>query len=91
MGLVGMPGINNSLGQCAVCGDTFVLEIMLNKKIHTFKLDGFKDTLCAHEKCVEAIQAASDTGDWKPLPDGPIRKAYAKVFEKEATPEEEPT
>lgn len=83
MGLVGMPGIGGSLGLCAVCGGSFIKELLMSEKIQTFSMSAFDDEMCAHVKCVVILKAAIDDG-WESLPDGPIRKA----FEDAGSPEQ---
>ncbi len=54
-------------------------EILLGKKVQSFSLDGFEATLFAHNKCTEVVKKLSQgaDGNWKELPDGPLRKAFA--------------
>ena len=54
----GMPGLGGSLGQCAVCGETFCAAIILNSPITTFSVGFIKGDLCCHDKCLPALKAA---------------------------------
>lgn len=74
--ITGMPGINGSLGCCAICGKDFLSEILTNRKVKTFAMDGFDMNLCAHAGCFKLLK---DGMDWRTLPDGPLRKAYAEA------------
>ena len=81
MTLMGMPGPGGSLGQCAVCGDSFVQEVLLNEPVKTIGMEAFKEELCVHQKCIESLEHARDNGR-ETLPDGPIRKAYSEMAAK---------
>lgn len=70
----GMPGIGASLGQCALCGDSFVIECCLGKKVIPFTFEGCENTLYAHETCIAKVNGELDV---LTLPDkSPLRKAY---------------
>jgi hypothetical protein len=86
--MFGMPGIDGSMGVCAFCGDSFLVEVCLGKKIATFKLDSFDDDMCAHEKCFEQMKAMLEVGGGKfdalELPEkSPIRRAYEEAIQKQ--------
>jgi hypothetical protein len=79
MSVWGMPGIGNSLGKCAVCGDAFVVEIMTGRNVATFHVDGIDHTLCAHEKCMDTLEACRGES-WTALPENsPLRQAFEKA------------
>lgn len=82
MSLHGAPGIGGGLGQCAVCGDSFVKEILIGCMIPTVGIDGIAGDLCLHDKCLELMQSIKGTG-WENLPEGPLRKIYAEAAEDE--------
>ena len=84
--LWGAPGIGGGLGKCAVCGGDFAKEILLGRGVHKFAMDGFKDDLCAHEKCMGDLEHARGNG-WETLPQGPIRKAFADAATTDAKPD----
>lgn len=76
MSTFGMPGIGGSLGQCAICGETFLLEILTGSKITTFSIDDSQQKLCAHKKCLKGI---GDNLDVLTLPEkSPLRQAYLR-------------
>lgn len=52
----GMPGIGGSLGQCAICGQNFMAEILLRQSVPTFELDGVNIQLFAHKKCLTDLE-----------------------------------
>ena len=79
----GIPGPGGSLGKCAICGDSFVAEVFLNKPVESFGVQGIEQTLYCHEKCRPLLEAAKN--DWKMLPDGPLRIVFAEHAEKIAT------
>ena len=69
----GMPGIGGSLGKCALCGDPFLTEILLGKKVHSFTMPGVKNTLFGHDKCLKEFDGKECT-DLPPA--SPIRQLY---------------
>lgn len=71
----GVPGIGGSLGMCALCGENFMLEILLGKNVHTFTLPGVTQTLYGHDKCMKEYEGKEATD----LPAAsPIRQAYER-------------
>lgn len=72
-----MPGPGGSLGMCALCGDTFMAEILLGKKVQQVEIVGMDKDVCLHDKCMKVLE--NNGPDWHNLPDGPLRKAYAKA------------
>src|SRR5687767_8158173 len=83
MSSFGMPGVGGSLGTCALCGDTFLIEVMvgsmLNKKVHPFTADGFDCTMYAHSECLKLINADGNI-DVLALPEkSPIRQAFERA------------
>ena len=78
----GMPGPGGSLGQCALCGASFITEILLGQHVHSFSLREGGQTLYGHDKCMKEFDGKQVTD----LPkDSPIRQAYERQPE-EATP-----
>lgn len=47
----GVPGIGGSLGCCALCGDNFLMEILMGGTIRELQLEG--QTLCVHKGCTD--------------------------------------
>lgn len=74
-----IPGPGGSLGECPLCGECFAAEIMLGKTIKMVSMDGFDTGLPMHDKCVELLEGLRGS-EWTALPDGPLRKEYAKAF-----------
>ena len=72
-----MPGPGGSLGLCAVCGDTFMLEILTGRKVQMIEVEGFDKDVCVHQKCLAVLE--KNGPDWHALPEGPLRRAYAKA------------
>jgi hypothetical protein len=83
----GIPGIGGSLGSCAVCGDTFLYEILMGQRIDSLKLAGIDKNLPVHKKCVEKVIALQ--GPWEEIrdkfPDGPIKKAFEEEHNMRAS------
>lgn len=50
---VGMPGQRGSLGQCALCGDSFLKEILLGQTVALIDVDGCYQTIYAHKDCLK--------------------------------------
>ena len=72
-----MPGPGGSLGMCALCGDTFLVEILLGTMVHRLEIVGMDKDVCLHEKCMKVLE--NNGPDWRALPDGPLRRAYDKT------------
>ncbi len=77
----GMPGIGGSLGQCAVCGESFVGEILTGAKVRQLHVNGIDGDVCVHGKCMPLLYRARDEG-WETLPPGPLRAAYERAAEE---------
>ena len=75
--IANMPGPGGSIGMCALCGDTFLAEILMGKKVQTVEIVGMDKDVCLHDKCLKVLQ--KNGSDWHTLPEGPLRRAYAKV------------
>lgn len=79
----GIPGIGGSLGQCALCGKDFLLEILLNKSVKSFTIDGVKQTLYGHDDCLKKYTGTLDALD---LPvASPLRQAFERAKEHPAS------
>lgn len=72
----GMPGPGGSLGKCAVCGEMFLTEILLGKKIHPFNVTGCAQTLYAHADCLPVLKACKTFLDFPAA--SPLRKEWEK-------------
>lgn len=82
--IANMPGPGGSLGMCALCGETFMAEILLGKRVQTVEIVGFDKDVCLHEKCLKVLE--QNGADWRTLPDGPLRRAYEKAAARELPP-----
>jgi hypothetical protein len=56
------------------------MEILLGKMVPLIGIDGFEKDLPVHKKCLEGIKPGNP---WQSLPEGPLRREYARAFEKE--------
>ncbi len=65
--------ITSSGAKCDVCG-YFILPLDPEERVHTFSVKGIEQKLHCDNKCKELIGKAN--GDWKELPDGPLRKVF---------------
>ena len=74
----GMPGIGGSLGQCALCGQSFVVECCIGKPVISFTWQGCMNTLYAHSACIDKLPDKAEL-DVTTLPESsPLRKAYER-------------
>lgn len=79
MNSVGMPGPGGSLGQCAICGHTFLAEILLGKIVPSFKISASNQTLFAHQMCLPK----DGEFDILTLPEtSPLRRAFEEAKSK---------
>ena len=87
----GMPGPGGNLGKCAMCGDSFVGEILGHKGVESFHVDGIDEELFAHDKCIETLKSivAGGNGEWTSLPKGPLREAFERAEAESKCKEEE--
>lgn len=73
----GIPGVGGSLGQCALCGENFLAEILLGKSVKAIEVSGVTQTLYGHDKCIKKY--VGEKFDVTELPDAsPLRLAYEK-------------
>lgn len=83
-GIANMPGPGGSLGMCALCGEGFMLEILMGTNVQTVEIEGMDKDVCLHDKCLKVLK---DNGkDWRTLPEGPLRRAYEKAAATNAVP-----
>lgn len=74
---VGMPGIGGMLGQCALCGESFVVECVLGKKVLSITVPGCENTLYCHPECRKKYEGK----EWEYLPDkSPLKQAFQKAL-----------
>lgn len=76
-GHFGMPGPGGSLGQCALCGENFLMEILTGQTVKSFDVDGCNQTLYAHKGCAEKFHGKPISADDLP-PKSPLRVAFSK-------------
>jgi hypothetical protein len=70
-----MAGIGGSLGLCALCGENFLVEIIMGTTIKELQVDGCAQQLYAHQVC--AVKYAGK--QWHDLPpSSPLRQACEK-------------
>ncbi len=81
---VGCPGIHGSLGQCAVCGENFLTEIVFNESVDSFTIPQSDQTLYAHKDCLNRMEKMSEQNKTMlDLPEkSPLRKAAEKMQRK---------
>jgi hypothetical protein len=87
---IDMPGVGGSLGQCVLCGGTFLNEIMTGGKVQTIYMEGFSRALPVHKKCCDDVEAISkqhgdDPDSWKFLPEGPLRQEFQRAIDEAKT------
>jgi len=79
---IGMPGPDCRLGECQLCGKTFMDYLLFGDIITTGHVPGIAEELAMHIHCAELLFHEIP---WKDLPDGPIRRVFEKA-EKELKP-----
>lgn len=84
---LGMPGPGGSLGECTICGESFIVEMLMSESASEFSLVDNEGNhiligsprLFCHKKCKETL--ASVGTEWRKLPEkGIIYKAFYKRF-----------
>ena len=80
--MFGIPGIGGSLGECALCGKPFVTEILLGKKVQSFKIAGCAQTLFGHDECMTKYEGKEAT-------DLPPESAIRQAYERQQKPSSE--
>ena len=73
---LGMPGPDGSLGECQVCGESFIGVVFMGETALTGRVPGIDNELAVHHKCAERLKGTP----WEELPDGPIRKAFEEAY-----------
>jgi hypothetical protein len=76
MSAFGMPGPGGSLGECALCGEPFVTEILLGRNVASFKVSGCATDLFGHHKCLKEFQG-------KTMLNLPAKSALRQAYEKQ--------
>lgn len=80
------PGIAGTVGECVVCGKTFIVELLTGAGVQCVELAGFKREngepalVTLHERCLPALERGRDDG-WQALTEGPLRRYYAELVE----------
>ena len=77
-----IPGPGGSLGSCAVCGETFLKEILLGESVDSIGINGIAKDLPVHKKCAAAVIACQ--GPWEEIranfPRGPMYDCFEEEF-----------
>jgi hypothetical protein len=78
---VEIPGIGGNLGECVLCGKSFLTEILTGENVTMMHVQGFDRKLPFHNQCAEDVAKITD-GDWKKLPSGPLRQEFEEAAAK---------
>jgi hypothetical protein len=82
-----IPGVGGSLGACAVCGDTFLHEILMGKNVDMLGINGIDKDLPVHTKCAEQVRNLQ--GPWAEIrdkfPKGPMYDCFEEAFAAKKT------
>jgi hypothetical protein len=71
-----IPGPGGSLGKCALCGDTFLYEILMGKNVALITCSWFPNQrLPMHSACADKVGENMVATD---LPPGPLRTAFER-------------
>ncbi len=65
--------ITSSGPVCDVCNKYILLEALQN-----FNINGIDQVMQCHVSCKPILQEAMKKKDWRVLPEGPIRRAFAE-------------
>ena len=76
MNAYGMPGPGGSLGECALCGECFIKEILFGENVSSFRMGGVTQELFGHKKCLKEFEG-------KTCLDLPAKSAIRKAYEKQ--------
>ena len=69
-----IPGPGGSMGKCALCGDTFLKEILLGETVAMLSCSWFPgQRLPMHQKCADIIENCHLATE---LPEGPLKTAW---------------
>lgn len=86
--LKGLPGFGGSLGECALCGVCFIVELVMGSKVQRIVVEGVTNAdtgkpadLAIHLRCMDALETAKRDG-WETLPEGPLRRLYATAADE---------
>lgn len=66
--------ITSSGAICDICGSYILPGI--SKLVHPFKCKGIDKMLHCDDKCKIILEKALEKGNWKLLPDGPLKKVF---------------
>jgi len=87
----GIPGPGGSLGMCAVCGETFLKEVLFSETVQMLRVDPIDRDLPVHKKCGDAI--VSLQGSWSEIrdkfPPGPLHDAFDE-WQRESAEKDQP-
>lgn len=84
--IANMPGPGGSIGMCALCGESFLMEILLGRNVQTVEIVGMDKDVCLHDKCLDVLK--QNGSDWHTLPEGPLRRAYEKAVASQSSAKE---
>jgi len=89
-----IPGVGGSLGMCAVCGDTFVAELLLGQSVGGLTIAGLDHSVPVHDKCADTVTSLQ--GPWKDVrdkfPEGPLKKCFdEQLAEQEVSRQDQVT
>lgn len=81
---VGMPGPGGMPGECQVCGQSFLCDIVLGRKCLIGRVEGIETPFALHQKCEKYIK---DGMKWEDLPEGPLRRVFQEAHARETKAE----
>ena len=67
---------------CDICNKAMVTEMMINKRIKSFKMEGFDNTFHYHDSCKPILENVLETGNKELLEkDTPIYECIRQIEE----------
>jgi hypothetical protein len=77
-----IPGPGGSLGKCALCGDSFLYEILVGESVATIECSWCPNQrLPMHKKCADTLHQGMIATD---LPPGPLRTMWEESQGRDA-------
>lgn len=64
---------------CDIGGEYLIAEVFMGTPVRGFSVEGIRRTLHVCDQHEPILRAASKTGRWEELPDGPLKRAFVNA------------
>jgi len=81
--VIGFPGPGGSMGVCGVCGDGFIIEVLLGQKVGIIGHPDLMQDFAVHGRCKKSLTELWAAKKWRDLPDGPLRRCIEQSETKQ--------